>query len=406
MTQTVGCGFCGAPVPNLGSVCLECKRTIAPVSFSTGGVFARVAAGLVDIIVLSSLLAALAAIGLGWWSLVAGWAVVLEAGYRLHGSLGKSLFGLSVRFNSRSRYYLRETVGKLASLSIFGIGFLLIFSKEGRALHDLIADTYVVPIKRSSPSVQGLRALFLMASVAAVAYFAGKLGLSQRPYEFRPPAQRRGLEAITRQLAAVLTIYCYNAGGELALQGSGFLISNDGVAVTNFHVLRGAYRAEAELGDTRLYQVLSIRAFDEKRDLVVLQLGREMGNGIEWPIGLPYLVMGSSSAVSVGDRVATVSSPEGFSNTVTDGLVSAVRKRGDGDLIQISAPISPGSSGGPVFDMNGKVIAVTAAQYTEGQNLNFAIPIETVSELRKREDTITFNQFRTLTASNDGIGVK
>jgi S1-C subfamily serine protease len=401
MTHSVRCGFCGASLPGVGSACPECKKAIAPVSFRTGGVLARLAAGLVDVFVLCSLIAVLTDIHLGWWSLPAAGIVALETGYRLHGSLGKSLFGLSVRFNSRTRYYLRETIGKLASLTIFGIGFLLIFSKEGLALHDLIADTCVVPVKRSSPSVQGIRVLLLIISVAAVAYFSAKLGTSRQPAEAKVQPQRKGLEAVTQQVPAVLTIYCYNASGKLVSQGSGFLISEDGVGVTNFHVIREAYRAEAELGDTRLYQVLSIRAFDQKKDIVVLQLGRQMGNRIEWPTGLPYLTLGSSAAISVGDRVATVSSPEGFANTVTDGLVSAIRTEGNRDLIQISAPVSPGSSGSPVFDLNGKVVAVTVAQYAEGQNLNFAIPVETVSELLKQEDKIGFEQFRILAAIRD-----
>jgi S1-C subfamily serine protease len=397
VTQSVRCGFCGASLPEVGSACPECKKAIPPVSFRTGGVLTRLAAGLVDVFVLCCLIAVLTAIHLGWWSLPAAGIMALETGYRLHGSLGKSLFGLSVRFNSRTRYYLRETIGKLASLAIFGIGFLLIFSKEGRALHDLIADTSVVPVKRSSPSVQGIRALLLIICVAAVAYFSAKLGTSRENVQ----PQRKGLEAVTQQVPAVLTIYCYNASGKLVSQGSGFLISEDGVGVTNFHVIREAYRAEAELGDTRLYQVLSIRAFDQKKDIVVLQLGRQMGDRIEWPADLPYLTLDSSAAISVGDRVATVSSPEGFANTVTDGLVSAVRTEGNRDLIQISAPVSPGSSGSPVFDLNGKVVAVTVAQYAEGQNLNFAIPVEGVSELLKHEDNIGFDQFRILATIGD-----
>ena len=77
---------------------------------------------------------------------------------------------------------------------------------------------------------------------------------------------------------------------------------------------------------------------------------------------------------------------------------------GSQNLIQISAPVSPGSSGSPVFDLNGKVIAVTVAQYHEGQNLNFAIPIETVSELRKQEYNLNFDEFRTMVAMGDGKG--
>ena len=126
----------------------------------------------------------------------------------------------------------------------------------------------------------------------------------------------------------------------------------------------------------------------------MLQLGRKINEVVEWPNDLPFLTIGSSQGVAVGDRVATISSPEGLTNSVTDGLVSAVRRDENESLLQITAPISPGSSGGPVFDLGGKVVAITVAQFSEGQNLNFAIPIEVVAELRKQEYTIDFGDFR------------
>jgi hypothetical protein len=109
--------------------------------------------------------------------------------------------------------------------------------------------------------------------------------------------------------------------------------------------------------------------------------------------------LGTSEKATVGDRIATISSPEGLANTVSDGLISAVRKEGSRTFLQISAPVSPGSSGSPVFDSSGRVIAVTVAQFTEGQNLNFAIPIEAVNELRQKENIRDFDEFRVLSAA-------
>ena len=123
-------------------------------------------------------------------------------------------------------------------------------------------------------------------------------------------------------------------------------------------------------------------------------VGRQVGRNIEWPSDLPALVLGNSTDVRVGDRIATITSTEGLSSSVTDGLVSAIRSVGELRILQITAPVSPGSSGGPIFDMRGRVIGIAAFQLREGQNLNFAIPVEYLSQLRSQLSDLTFDQFR------------
>ena len=94
-------------------------------------------------------------------------------------------------------------------------------------------------------------------------------------------------------------------------------------------------------------------------------------------VDLPFLALGKSSAVDVGDTVFSLSTPLGMlQNTLSDGIVSGIRL-GDGyKYFQISAPISHGSSGGPIFNSNGEVIGIAVATIEEGQNLNFAVPID------------------------------
>src|SRR5206468_8891735 len=142
-------------------------------------------------------------------------------------------------------------------------------------------------------------------------------------------------------------------------QGSGFVLSRDGLGATNFHVLQDASRAEATLGDGRLYHVLRVHSFDVDRDLVVFQLGRMRAGRLERPTGLHALPLGGTSGLRVGDRIATISSPKGLANTVSDGLVSGIREEEGERLIQISAPISPGSSGVPAFDAAGRGVGIT-----------------------------------------------
>ena len=396
MSDTEKCAACGATLPDGAVECGVCKERETWVTVASGGVLERVGAGIFDFVFLGSVIAALLIVGVGLWSVFVAWIAFIELGYQLRGSLGKALFGLSVNVDGHLRFLVRETVGKLASLGIFGIGFLLIFSSEGLALHDLMAHSRVVRRKEAKRISQTIRIAVLLVAVAIVAYAGAKLGSPRKIQDSQVVAGNESLDLITRQMPAVLTIFCYDRKDKIIAQGSGFLVSADGLGVTNFHVLNSAYRAEAELGDGRRYHVLVVKSFDADKDVVVMRLGRTIGGTTEWPSSLPFLSVGSSLSVAVGDRIATIGSPEGLANSVTDGLISAIRRDEGVNLLQITAPISPGSSGGPVFDLHGRVIGITVAQFREGQNLNFAIPVETLQEVEKSEQNLDFDSFRLL----------
>jgi S1-C subfamily serine protease len=204
----------------------------------------------------------------------------------------------------------------------------------------------------------------------------------------------RALAHVATHIPGVMTLYTYDHDGLLTGQGSGFVVDRRGTAVTNFHVIEDAWRAEATLGDGRLYQVLRVESFDPDLDLAVFRLGRTFEGKVEWPDSLHALTVGSLSDVGVGDPVAIISSPRGLENTVTDGLVSGVRDEDDGRVLQISAPISPGSSGGPVFDRRGDVVGIATRQVTEGQNLNFALAADSLARLLAERHELTLPQFQ------------
>ena len=188
-----------------------------------------------------------------------------------------------------------------------------------------------------------------------------------------------------------MTIYIYDGRGKTVGQGSGFVLSSDGICATNFHVLKDAYSADAKLGDGRIFHLLAIHAYDSERDVAIFQLGRRTSKGVERASDLPFLTLTTADA-QIGERIATIGSPEGLSNSVADGLVSAIRGESGRKYLQISAPISPGSSGGPVFNLKGEVIAISSFQLVEGQNLNFAIPVEEVSKLRDQRANLSLEQ--------------
>lgn len=150
--------------------------------------------------------------------------------------------------------------------------------------------------------------------------------------------------------------------------GSGFVVSSDGLIITNSHVISGGGVISIKfIADNRVYSNVKVMKNNTIRDLALLKIN-DAGNFVP-------VVLGDSDQVSVGERVVAIGNPKGLENTVSDGLVSALRDMNGTKLIQISAPISPGSSGGALFNMNGEVVGITSSSFDEGQNLNFAVAI-------------------------------
>jgi S1-C subfamily serine protease len=267
----------------------------------------------------------------------------------------------------------------------------MVFGNERLALHDYIAKTKVVRTVSRPRVQQAMVSASFMVGLTLFGYFVTRAGKTSGPLPVTGPQEAFSLRAVVSQVPAIVTVYLYDDHGKSVTQGSGFLLSSDGICVTNFHVIRDALAADVKLGDGRLYQLLSVQGYDADRDIAVIQLGRKTGNGIQMPADLPFLTLAVDKA-QVGDHIATVGSPEGLSNSVTDGIVSAIRP-GDGlTLLQITAPISPGSSGGPVFNLKGEVVAITSYQLREGQNLNFAIPADEISSVQSQKAHLSLEQ--------------
>jgi len=148
--------------------------------------------------------------------------------------------------------------------------------------------------------------------------------------------------------------------------GSGVFIDRQGHLITSLHVIKGVARAEVKLSQGEIFPLTGMVASDEKADLVKL--------AVNLPGGAPHFLAVSGARPEVGQRVLVLGSPLGLEYTVTEGMVSAIRNlRNRGEFLQISAPISPGSSGGPVVNMTGQVIGIATFQ-VRGQNINFAVP--------------------------------
>ncbi|HYR11427.1 MAG TPA: trypsin-like peptidase domain-containing protein [Longimicrobium sp.] len=171
---------------------------------------------------------------------------------------------------------------------------------------------------------------------------------------------------------ATVQIRALDSRGEVDGLGSGFLVSPDGVIVTNFHVIQHAHALQVETFDGEVYDNVYYVTADPRRDVAVLKVPVE---------GAVSLRLGSDTAAVVGAEVYAMGHPLGQTSTFTDGLVSANRTVEGVSMIQISAPISPGSSGGPVMDGRGEVIGVATMVLAGGQNLNYAVPVRYVRPL-------------------------
>lgn len=158
-------------------------------------------------------------------------------------------------------------------------------------------------------------------------------------------------------------------------QGSGFLVA-PGVIATNWHVVEGGSDGVAKLaGYDRLYTVLEVLVADPERDLALLAVELT---------GAPALRLGDSDAVVIGEPVFAVGSPEGFEATISLGILSGIRREDGLRYLQITAAISHGSSGGPIFNESGAVIGVAVAVIEGAQNLNFAVPSSDLAALMSR----------------------
>ena len=206
-------------------------------------------------------------------------------------------------------------------------------------------------------------------------YFGVLLLFCLWPWECPVQAQEN-LPALIKQIQpAVVTVIGYNADDKPSHLGSGFFVSEDGQLITCWHVLQGVARAELKLPRGECYPLTTVLAEDQRSDLLKLS--------VKIPGGTPFLKV-ADIRPQVGEHVLAVGSPLGLEQSVSEGLVSAFRSFKDrGDFMQISAPISPGSSGGPVVNLQGQVIGVASFQ-VRGQNIYFAVPGSRILALKDR----------------------
>lgn len=249
----------------------------------------------------------------------------------------------------------------------------------------------------------------------------GLLGCGGTQKNDAPHVRLSTKDIVNKSTPAIVRI---EAGGDKV--GTGFILDGRGMVATNLHVVAGTAKIKVKLKDGSEYDVQSIDAVDLDRDLALLQIAPKRP--------LPALSLGDSDAMSAGDQVIAIGNPLGvFDYSVSNGLVSQVRNlcsKADADkeaprrkellakqdkteadigelramrcpaeltLLQISAPISQGSSGGPLFNQFGEVIGITTAIISAGQNINIAVPANYLKPMLASPEQIGMEKFRDAT---------
>lgn len=439
------CKYCGKEIKGGVKFCKYCGEnlTISPETVETtteivyGGFWIRLGAFSFDYVLIFALSFILGFIllflGFFWTGQleIVGFAIMII--YHtfflsiFSATPGKLVFGLRVVDDTKKEKLrfgraLIRSLSYIVSYFIFGLGFLMIaFDKpKHQGWHDKIAKTLVIRKKtRNFALVIILSIISVIFSIAIIWYaylgteydnFFGDLftetesgviyaelqkALERHPSNFQSlfgkesfidlkeiptktvTGERKTAEQIFENYSeAIITIGIEDWYGDISF-GSGFLISPTGLIVTNYHVIEDADKAIVALISKNkrvdIYNVFSVVATDPVRDIAILEIKGQ---------DLPHVIIGNSDLARPGQKVFAIGNPEGFTNTISDGIVSQIRELGGGvKSFQISVPISLGSSGGALFNEMGEVIGITNMTFLWGQNINFAVPINYVKDL-------------------------
>jgi S1-C subfamily serine protease len=262
--------------------------------------------------------------------------------------------------------FRRQT--KVALTTVFGLLFLI-------ALFTRSNDTYRHSVNEEIANLfttQKGRVFLKPASSATKSTLLNEIG------ELAAPRERQHLtpqEIMTRWGNCIVRVTPKDKKGNPTGEASGFLIGKHGAVVTNYHVVDSAHAVSIHAASEEVYDNISLVCANPASDIALLQI--EGAKTAFTPV-----LLGNSDALQVGERVVAIGNPLGLERSLTTGDVSAVRQIGGQEILQISVAISPGSSGGALFNSEGEVVGITTlASFWMAQNLNFAIPINSLKLL-------------------------
>src|SRR5215470_20289988 len=215
-----------------------------------------------------------------------------------------------------------------------------------------------------------------LASSLAIPVFCA-ISASSAIGQAQAPQTLSGDQVVERVSPSAVSILVGRGDGQVAGVASGVIIRNDGVILTANHVVRGMREVQIRLKNGERYDQVELIASDERRDVAALRIAA---------IGLPVLSVGNTANAAPGATVYVVSNAVGLPWTASSGILSATRMADDVPgagsgyrILQFTAPLSPGSSGGVLVDGEAKILGIVVGSMSVGQNVNFAVPIDSVS---------------------------
>lgn len=426
----------GRPLKKGGVTASDSKKDIGS-RIKYGSFWSRLGAGMIDLLIIFLLLVVFY---IFFWDVDTGfelitWTIFIVAYNVFFLSIysstpGKMIFGLSVVDSETGRKISSKKALKRASLYlvssvILGVGFLKIaFDKEKhRALHDDLAGTVVTQKKYNK-----LLAIILVviSSIAYVYVFASyseeiddsytiregtreirnQLNLNEELFEglslkedsvVDSPVSSDIFPEVNKKLAAVVSIVCPDNNMQRNTSGSGTLVDESGIILTNFHVVEESDEYYCEIGVTNniseepeyIYYADFIvledeegefLAVDSELDIAFLQIV-EAAEGYQLPEKFPFVTLSTSDALNINDKIFVAGYPSYGAGTITytDGVVSG---RVGGDLIKTSAKIDFGNSGGAAFNEAGEYIGIPTMIYEGGlEGLGYIVGVDSVLEL-------------------------
>jgi regulator of sirC expression with transglutaminase-like and TPR domain len=187
---------------------------------------------------------------------------------------------------------------------------------------------------------------------------------------------------------SIVVITVPGRDGRQTALGTGFVVG-DGLIATNLHVVGEARPATVELADGKKYEASAIHAFDRKLDLAVVRIKAK---------GLPVLALADSARIKAGQPVVAVGNPRGLKHSVVAGVISSRRVIDGRPMLQVAIPVEQGNSGGPLVDMEGRVLGVMTSKSLVTPNLGFAVAVNSLKRLLNKPNTVAMSAWLTIGA--------
>jgi S1-C subfamily serine protease len=203
------------------------------------------------------------------------------------------------------------------------------------------------------------------------------------------------MEIFKRALPSVVAMDCMGPNGVRISTASGFIVSDNGRILTSFHVIQNCASMSVRLSNGDAYDSVNVVDSDERKDIALVRIKA---------VSLPVIALGDSDAIQVGQKIYSIGNPSGLQNTLQEGLVSGTLPLPGYRLMQVSASLNPGNSGGPILNDRCQVVGITKSKISTAENLGFAVPINYAKGLSGNENGNDFRRVCQRDAGGAGEG--